>query len=499
MYAKLAKNYRPPPKIIKTHFRKKEYISTIPDKGKLLVKQYVANLSNNDFNEKRNYKDYEIYKNDQLLSFQYNILSDDLTQPFKVFRSEFTKKNYLSRMNRESYQLYDFVDDTGKSRSYKKEGELEPVQINFFMYLLNSTKTQQFKFNEDITKKLQKIPDLLTEGVLTKNKQWYNSFSSRWTYNRHSFNAVNSFNLQKVDLDSYKSFMIQLFAMMVEESQGSLKLDIDYKLSGLETNEFNNDLAIMTNDKTFLLPISIIHPLSEVKIYEKLRVGLYALNFPSFAPDILFEFMNRNKFVKLSIKEKQTVDEVNRHIGILIYFKLFLAPEIQKHLDSARFQHFEDYSFVNYNLLKVLSKCRFNMSKKVHVGLSLDNDKLRFNLYRRSNHWGIENTFSISRSEVFNLRINPGDKTKQFHHGHLKTIFDIINIVKNLSGEELDNMYEEYVYDLKYKHHLVDNEEIDKDLENKTQQNVLYQEYIEKRNEEINNEIEEMKKNIPTN
>jgi hypothetical protein len=163
-------------------------------------------------------------------------------------------------------------------------------------------------------------------------------------------------------------------------------IDIDYKLSGIDTNEYVTELVLKNTKNHIYIPITFIKPYNYEEEYKS----------------------EMFKGVKPSYKEWKT------------YYDISVQD------------HFERESFINHNLLKVLTRHRFNTSRRVQFGILVDNDRVRFNAYLRPSYGQIVNDECLGRSQYIDLNLNKDlsiqnmDEFKKF-----MTILDIITSVDN--------------------------------------------------------------------
>jgi hypothetical protein len=110
-------------------------------------------------------------------------------------------------------------------------------------------------------------------------------------------------------------------------------------------------------------------------------------------------------------------------------------------------EKFDENSFKNLDTLKVLSKTRHGMARRVHIGISTFNDVIRFNLYWRPLHRQAVNKTSVSCSPSFKLDIAPGE-SKINNEQNFKDVLDILNILTKINPNMLDGLYHRYISNL---------------------------------------------------
>jgi len=125
----------------------------------------------------------------------------------------------------------------------------------------------------------------------------------------------------------------------------------------------------------------------------------------------------------------------------------FIVAEFKNIYEESLNEKFDENSFKNLNTLKVLSKTRYAMTRRVHIGISTFNDVVRFNLYWRPPHRQIENKASVSCSPSFKLDIAPGD-SKINNEENFRNVLDILNILTHINPNILDGLYHNYINSL---------------------------------------------------
>jgi hypothetical protein len=103
----------------------------------------------------------------------------------------------------------------------------------------------------------------------------------------------------------------------------------------------------------------------------------------------------------------------------------------------------EERAFKSYDTLRTLSRSRYAMLNKVHIGISAFNDKIRFNLYHRPAHHLLENLEDLHRSPVFDLQITPGTNEIKNINDYQEFV-NILNTVMNLSPAVLGILFEDF-------------------------------------------------------
>ena len=109
-------------------------------------------------------------------------------------------------------------------------------------------------------------------------------------------------------------------------------------------------------------------------------------------------------------------------------------------------EHIENLSFPNYNLLKVISRERFNTRRKIHFGIVFENDRLRFNLYHNPNFAKLETDFSLGRSKYIDLNMNSEMIIQNIDQ--YKKFLDILNIITSLDSTKLNLLFDYHFRDL---------------------------------------------------
>jgi hypothetical protein len=110
-------------------------------------------------------------------------------------------------------------------------------------------------------------------------------------------------------------------------------------------------------------------------------------------------------------------------------------------------EHFEQYALPNYNLCKVTSRHRLHTKRRINIGLTVENDRLRFNFYQRKKDSLLEDDMSIGRSTIIDLYIDPNTR-KIRNKDELKRLYDILNILTSVDEDTIDFAYETYYISL---------------------------------------------------
>ncbi len=124
-----------------------------------------------------------------------------------------------------------------------------------------------------------------------------------------------------------------------------------------------------------------------------------------------------------------------------------IVAEFKNLYEESLNEKFDENSFKNLNALKVLSKTRNSMARRVHIGISTFNDVIRFNLYWRPLHRQTENKTSVSCSPSFKLDIAPGE-SKINNEQNFRDVLDILNIITHINPHILDGLYHRYINNL---------------------------------------------------
>ncbi len=88
------------------------------------------------------------------------------------------------------------------------------------------------------------------------------------------------------------------------------------------------------------------------------------------------------------------------------------------------------------------------MARKVQIGISAYNDKLRFNMFIRNKENFIEGNTSLHRSPIFDLSIRPGETTIQ-NLNDFKDFLEIFTTINCLSPELIDSAYDDFILETK--------------------------------------------------
>ena len=246
--------------------------------------------------------------------------------------------------------------------------------------------------------------------------------------------------MQKWDPFYHKNLINQI--LEVNLSNKDVLVDIDYKISGLKTRDVIFDLILKTKDMKTIIPISIIDPIDEVEVFNVFRKVIYdrymRYHYPLFDYES-YEYGDKSKVDITKEKLVEMADFVMKKVG----------HKYDKFLNSKVFEIFEQNSFKNYNVLRVLSKNRIAMDRRVHIGLSVQNDMFRFNLFCRGQSRSVEDIFTLQRSPVFKLNLSLGTN-EIIKDENYKDFIDILNTVVSLDPSLWDDVYRDYILESVY-------------------------------------------------
>ncbi len=123
------------------------------------------------------------------------------------------------------------------------------------------------------------------------------------------------------------------------------------------------------------------------------------------------------------------------------------------------FEQFEFHSFVNYNALKIKSKYRTQIGKKMHFGVSFLNDKFRFQLFINHPDNKPLDIFCLTKSKVFSFDIDPyTNRIKNIDS--IKEFLEHINIFNKITDDELYYHYQNFEKLYKSNYFEVEREEL---------------------------------------
>jgi hypothetical protein len=104
------------------------------------------------------------------------------------------------------------------------------------------------------------------------------------------------------------------------------------------------------------------------------------------------------------------------------------------------------------------------MHRRVHIGISVNNDNFRFNLYWRPPHRQIENSLSIAYSPLHRLDINLKDN-KINDSKSFKQFLDIFNVLINVDPIALDEVFVDYLANFVYSSEKIGDDELETRLD----------------------------------
>lgn len=109
--------------------------------------------------------------------------------------------------------------------------------------------------------------------------------------------------------------------------------------------------------------------------------------------------------------------------------------------------------------LKIISKHRSAIGNISHIGLTIHNDKIRFNVYNRPDARTLENNLSWVYSPLFDLGINPGE-SKVNNLQDYTDFLSILNVVLSVDQDIIDQAFSDYVLELENVHKTIRFDEI---------------------------------------
>ena len=111
-------------------------------------------------------------------------------------------------------------------------------------------------------------------------------------------------------------------------------------------------------------------------------------------------------------------------------------------MNNARVE-FDKHEFNHYNILKIKSKNRTQLAKKMHFGVVFVNDKFRFHLYVDHKDNKLPGLMSFAKSRVFSFDIDPS-MNKINNSESIAMFLNYLNLFQNISDEELYSHYVDF-------------------------------------------------------
>lgn len=380
-------------KTLKCHYGNLQYEFEIQvdSENPLTFKNILDDFGSKYFEKEKTFKDFEIQK-DAKINLNDKVEDHDLEQVYKILDFELNDKTLKDRSGWDFKRVHDFpyfylyrdyspsmIDrilpniSTFMMKDLKKK--VYNYESNYFNFL--EKRYPEHTFNIDILNKYTKLPvDIEPEIV------------------KHGNNSrINITNKNQI-----KQLYIQLLYPFIEmkKTKGEEYLiDINYKLSGIDTNEYIAELVLKNTKNHIYIPISFIK----------------AYNYE--------EESSKEGMLK-------TLSPSNKHW--------------KTHYDISIQEHFERESFPNYNLLKVISKHRFNTRRRSQFGIDVDNDRVRFNVYTRPRVDEREIDESLGRSQYLDFNFS-NDFTIQ-NMDEYKKFMTILNILTSVDNHKLSALYD---------------------------------------------------------
>lgn len=408
---------RIPDLALKSTYRRNEITQIIPAKPVLTVREYITKFQSYYNNRRPN--ELDVYRGDEKVDLDSQIQFGE--QPYEFYDFELTEKTINQR-----YRQTD-VDNINKLINEKN---------NFFEFL----KSKYSKYSVPVSYIQSKsiLPEIFnSEEIRNKIKERKENLD-QWLFNKHTYSLITPYNIQKENSIFYKTFLTQILLSVVGLNDNRYTIDVDVELMGIETPTRKADFLIKNKSQDhdivsqdIIIPVTSIYPFDEHEAYKKIRDEMYNYYMPYYYPLYLYEKVDVNKLSDSDIKK---ADYVNKKI----------KEEFRKKLLESFSSHFYKYSFRNINLLKILSRSRNSLNRRVQIGLSVQNDKFRFNVYNRPLHNTKENIYTLAYSPIYSLGITPGESSIT-NQADFATFLNIFNILANVDQYSLDDCYEEYI------------------------------------------------------
>jgi hypothetical protein len=246
---------------VKCQYNNLQYDFEVPAEKKVTFKDVLNDFGANYFEVNKTFKNFEVFKDDQV-NLNQNVhdfnLQDNL---FTVFDFELNKKSFLTKTKGNMIHMFEFP------------------QIYLYELYLYETKPLPLRLLPNVTNVLLKD---IARNIYNKESNFFyyllKKYKRHWVSDEY-FNKINdtAFNIENVertesnriaitDTNSYKQFLIEILSPFVdyrnttiENEKDKLSIDMDYFISGIDTDEYKCDLVIKNTNNKFLLPINIIN------------------------------------------------------------------------------------------------------------------------------------------------------------------------------------------------------------------------------------------------
>jgi hypothetical protein len=382
-------------KTLKCHYRKLEYDFEIPvDSGRpLTFKNILDDFGSKYFEQEKTFKDFEIVKNSKINPYD-KVIDHDLNKTYNIYDLELTEKSLKDRSGWDIKKIYEFPD-------FYLYRDYSPSLID---RILPNISTFVMK---DLQKKVYHYESNYFNFLHTRYPEYTFNIDILNKYKKHSIDIeseiVKHGNNDRININNknhLKQLFIQLlypFLEMKKTKGEEYLIDIDYKVSGIDTPEFNSELVLKNKKKHIYIPISFIKN---------------------------YDYEQESKAEIFGDKKLMTK-----------HWKTFYDISVQ--------DHFERESFPNHNLLKVLTRHRFNTTRRTQFGILVENDRVRFNLFIRPTSESREKNENLGRSQYIDLNLSQ-DLTVQNMDEYLK-FMTILNIVTTIDNNKLSLLYDYHI------------------------------------------------------
>jgi hypothetical protein len=384
-------------KTLKCQYKNLEYDFEIPvDAEKpLTFKNILDDFGSKYFEQDKTFKDFEIVRRTKI-NLNDKVIDHELDEKYRIYDFDLTKTSLNDRTGLNSIRILEFP-------SFYLYRDYSPRLIDRILPNISTFITKDMK-----------------EKVYNYESNYFNFLHTRYPEYTFNIDILNKYKKHNIDVEpeivkhgkndkininnknELKQLFIQILYPFIEmkKTKGEdYLIDIDYKISGIDTNEYTTELILKNTKSHIYIPISFI------KSYD-------------------YEQATKADIFKDSKAMAKS-------------WKTFYDISVQ--------DHFEDDSCTNYTLLKVLSKHRFNTNRRTQFGILVENDRVRINVYQRPVYGEKEDDGNIGRSQYIDFNLSK-DFTIQDMEEY-KKFMTILNIVTSVDNHKLSGLYEYHTKD----------------------------------------------------